>query len=378
MKKRILFLVNSLGQGSGVMSFAMNYYKRIDREKYEIDFIFCTEVERSFKEELIMSGSNIYYIKRFKTSSIRDYLRFKKDIKIFFDNHGEHYDLIHSHVPLFTKYFFKEAKRVGIKGRVIHSHSVEQSNSYFKKIRNKFILRNVFQYTNAYMSCSKDAAFSLFGKERTNKEVVVIKNAIDTKKYEFNERHRKVIREEFSIQDKFVILHVGRLSEEKNHTYMISIMKELIKYDNNYIMMFVGDGVLYSQLYEKVKKEGLEEYIIFSGIRNDINNIMSASDCFILPSKHEGLGIVTIEAQSNGLPCLISDLVPDEINLTPLVYRLSIKENEIEWINLINKLKREKVRKQYIDKGILESEYDIESNVKFLEKEYKKIICHNR
>lgn len=378
MQKKILFLVNSLGQGSGVMSFTMNYYKEIHSEKYQIDFIYCTEVEKSFKEELEKSGSKLYFIKRFKTNSVKDYIRFKKDIKTFFQKHSDYYDVIHSHVPLFTKYFFIEAQKYGLKARIIHSHSIEQSNSTLKKIRNNFILKNVFKYTNGYMACSEQAAISLYGKERTKNEVTIIRNAIDTKKFKFNLNDRNQIRRAFNVYDKFLILHVGRLSIEKNHMYMISIMKELIKKDNNYLMMFVGQGDLYENLYQKVKEEKMENYIIFAGIRKDVHKIMSAADCFILPSKHEGLGIVTIEAQANNLPCIVSENVPHEIDLTPLVHRLPIGDKHEQWVDKIISFNHKNMRERHLESMISEGKYDIKLNADLLGIEYEKIISSNR
>jgi len=163
---------------------------------------------------------------------------------------------------------------------------------------------------------------------------MIMYNAIDVNKFSYNESIRETYRKKLRIEDKIVLLHVGRFSDEKNHIFLINILDKLIKINNKYILLFVGSGQNEEVIRRIVNQKRLTDYVMFLGLREDVAELMNASDIFLLPSKHEGLGITLIEAQSTGLVTFASDRITRETSVTNLIKYLSI-ENECVWVKEI-------------------------------------------
>ena len=372
--KRILYIVNSLGQGSGVMSFIMNLYRNIDREKVQIDFLVGTHKEQSYEKEILELGGKIYNLPVPKKISFKNYIDFKNRINLFFKESNYKYDIIHSHVPIFNIFYFPIAKKYDVKHLITHSHSIQSSSSFLGKIRNFFLLINSNKLANIYFACTEQAAIFLFGKNKVeNGKVNIVKNAIDSQKFKYSEEERQRIRKELEIEGKFVIGHVGRFSKEKNHIFLIDIFYETLKLHDESILLLAGDGDLMPYIKDKVLELGISEKVKFLGIRNDINKIMQAMDTFILPSTFEGLGIVVIEAQSTGLPCFVSTNVPEDVSITELITHLSLEKSPKYWAEkIVKKGNLNKERANYSEK-IKNANYDISDNAKWIEKFYLRL-----
>ncbi|WP_440898000.1 glycosyltransferase family 1 protein [Amphibacillus sp. Q70] len=372
MDKKILFIVNSLSKGSGVMSFLMNIYRNIDSSKLKIDFVIGTEVETSYKNELIDLGAKIFYIPAPKKVSLKNFINYKKSIEEFFDIHQ--YDIIHSHVPIFNFIYFPIAKKFGVKYRIAHSHSTQSSSKISSKIRNYFLLLTLKKTSNYYFACSKQAALFLFGKSKYKKnQVKILNNAINTDLFSFKESIRKIKRAELDVVDKFVIGHVGRFASEKNHSYLLDIFYEIKNRQKNSVLVLVGEGKLFKEIHHKARSLGLVDSILFLGIRDDVNEIMQAMDAFLLPSVFEGLGIVAIEAQSVGLPCFVSNGVPKDVNLTDLISHLSLEKKPCFWADQICSIQRDNIKRSEYALKIKKQNYDIKKQVKWLEDFYLNI-----
>lgn len=139
-------------------------------------------------------------------------------------------------------------------------------------------------------------------------------------------------------------------------------------------MLFVGEGPLEESIKEQVKEAGLADHVIFLGGRKDVSKFYSAADMFIFPSLHEGLGIVVIEAQASGLPCIVSDAVPAEADMEiGLLSLLSLKDSLDKWCDMIETKKQNtKVRDLYKE-DILNGKY----NIKLIAAEMQKFYLEN-
>ena len=270
--------------GGGVESVVMNYYKNIDRNRIQFHFL-CDEDSTDIPyEEIEKLGGKVIVIPPYQKL-----FKYQKELyRIFKENN---YKIIHSHINALSVFPLRIAKKVGVPIRIAHSHSTSNKKEWKKNIL-KMILRPLSKlYANNYFACTEYAGKWLFGKKVVErKELNVINNAIDLKKFEFNENTREDLRKELGIkEDVLVIGHVGRFMKQKNHEFLIDVFEKAIKQDDNIYLILVGQGPLEDKIKEMAKEKGIEDKILFLGQRNDVNKLYQAMDIFVLPSLYEGL-----------------------------------------------------------------------------------------
>ncbi|MGY3718133.1 glycosyltransferase family 1 protein [Sutcliffiella cohnii] len=363
---RVLQVFAQMNRG-GAETMIMNLYRNIDRSRVQFDFIVHTEGECDYDEEIEALGGVIYRMPRY---SGKNHLRYKKSWNEFFREHTE-YRIIHGHVRSTAAIYLKIAKAHRLT-TIAHSHSTSSGRGVSAIIKN--ILQYPIRYTADYLfACSKTAGEWLFGKKiYKNEKFLVVNNAIDSKKFIFDEKTREEIREEFAIDGKFVIGHIGRFNTPKNHEFLIDIFKEVYEKNNRAVLLLVGDGELREPIKAKINKMNLSDNVIFTGVRKDIPEILQAMDIFVFPSLYEGLGIAVIEAQAAGLPCIVAETIPKEAFVTDHIYSLSLKQSANKWANQIleysNGFQRKNAFKQISNQG-----YDIFTTAKFLEDFYLEL-----
>ena len=270
--------------GGGVESVVMNYYKNIDRNRIQFHFL-CDEDSTDIPyEEIEKLGGKVIVIPPYQKL-----FKYQKELyRIFKENN---YKIVHSHINALSVFPLKIAKKAGVPIRIAHSHSTSNKKEWKKNIL-KMILRPFSKlYANNYFACTEYAGKWLFGKKVVErKELNVINNAIDLKKFEFNENTREDLRKELGIkEDVLVIGHVGRFMKQKNHEFLIDVFEKAIKQDDNIYLILVGQGPLEDKIKEMAKEKGIEYKILFLGQRNDVNKLYQAMDIFVLPSLYEGL-----------------------------------------------------------------------------------------
>lgn len=201
------------------------------------------------------------------------------------------------------------------------------------------------------------------------KEFTVLKNAIDTEKYVFSSSKQQKIRNEFNIpKDAFVLGHVGRFDPPKNHSFILSVFSSLIKKLPNSYLLLVGKGALEEDIKKTATSLKIAQRVIFAGSRDDVALILSAMDAFIFPSLYEGLGIAVIEAQAAALPCIISEGVPSECDLTGLVKQLNLSDGEEIWSSAV--IPKSGYSRGDMSAVIKAAGFDIRSNTEILQKFY--------
>lgn len=302
---RILFVVKNLRLSNGVSSYVMNYYRELKKEKWNIDFLLISDVETPYYDEIKNNNDQIFILPSYK----KNIFKLVKYICNLYDS--TKYDIIHSNVVNSGSIILFLAKLKGIKVRILHSHATQVGDGVLKKIRNIPFKKMAVSNANTYFACSKLAGEDLFKKRK----FYVINNAINIEKFKYNEQNALKIKKKLGIVDKKIILVVGRITKQKNPFFIVDIMKELIKKDKNYILLWLGNGNLDDKIKDYISQNKLEEYIKLFGAVSNVEDYYSVADCFILPSIYEGLPVVGIEAQISGLYCLFSDKITREVAL---------------------------------------------------------------
>lgn len=362
MKKiNVLMVISSLDRANGITSYVMNYYRNMPN--INMDFIVTSDnIKNEYYDEIIKNKNKVYFIESNKIKKIFSTIR---NIKTFMKINSSKYDIIHCNVANIGLMYLYYAKKYGIKKRIIHSHATVTAETFGHKVRNEIIIPVTIKYANYYFACSDAAGKAMF----KNKKFIIVNNAIDYKKFYYMDKYRKDIREKLKISEEtFVIGNIGRLSNQKNHLFMIDIINKMK--NENCLLMLVGNGPNEKLIKEKVKRMQLENKVIFLGSRNDVYKLYSCFDVLILPSLFEGLPVVGIEAQANGVPCIFSNEITREVKISENVMFLGIKEDNIDnWIENIKKIKRNNRKKPKII-----TSYDIYYCAKELENKYYKIV----
>lgn len=354
-------LIGNMNCG-GIESFIMNVYRNINRDLVQFDFIIHDSKENYYEKEIIMLGGKIYRVP-YKS---KNFLSYYKEMTNLIKQHPE-YKIMHIHTTYSLSYFdAKLAKDNGVDTIIIHSHN---NNANFKRKILHYIFKRKFDNISTYrFACSHSAAKWMFKKNTIlNNKYYVVNNGIDIEKFFYDERIRNKIRKKYNIENKFVIGNVGRLSYQKNPEFLIDIFFNIYKNKKSSVLLIVGNGELMQKLKNKVKLLGIEDKVLFLGETNDVDLILQAMDVFLLPSRYEGLGMVLVEAQSNGLKCYTSNNVPTEVNLTGLVDFIDLNNSSSKWADII--LSKNNNRKIDIEK-IREKGYDIKDVARFLQSFY--------
>lgn len=332
---RVLHVIASLHFG-GSQAFVMNLYQNIDREKIQFDFVVIPEEKKDLYEVVEKMGGRIYVMPRYNVWNHFTYVKWWND---FFSAHDE-YKIIHAHVRSTAAIFLSIAKKYSLI-TISHSHSTSNGKGVAALVKNimQLPIRNIADY---FFACSNEAGKWLFG-EKVTKQVNyrVIPNGICIDKFKFDVQKRNFMRAKLGLSpNDFLIGHVGRFVKAKNHEFLIKVFAEYSKINDNARLLLVGDGELASKVKEQCDELGISKKVIFAGSKFNTEDFYQAMDVFVFPSLWEGLGIVAIEAQANGLPCLVSDKIPREALVTKNIIALSLDRVD-EWINILKILKVE-------------------------------------
>ena len=356
---RILQVVTHMNRG-GLETMIMNYYRHIDREKVQFDFLVHRQERAAYDDEIESLGGIIYRLPRLVPWS-RSYLR---TLDHFFADHPE-YRIVHVHQDCLSSVILKAAKRHGVPVRIAHSHNSMQDKNFKYPIK-LWYRQFIPPYATTLFSCGRDAGEWMFGKH----DFQILNNAIDCGAYRFDPLQRNRLRAElFIAENTFVVGHVGRFSPQKNHEFLIDIFASVHEQCPDSVLLLVGDGELRAQIELKVQDLGLQDHVIFTGVRSDVANLMQAMDVFVFPSLYEGLPVTMVEAQAAGLPCFISDKVPKDCILTDLVTQIPLTALPSQWCESILRsslsLPRNNPHDQLCAVG-----FDIVANAQFLEEFY--------
>ncbi len=369
---RVLHYIGKLIMG-GSQSFVMELYRNIDRQKVQFDFVTFPNPQGEIYDEILSLGGKVYECPKYNGVN---HFSFVKWWDRFLSEHPE-YKVVHGHVRSVASIYLPIMRKHN-RYTILHSHSM--SNGHGLKSGIKALLqRPVRHMADYYMACSDDAGEWLFGDKIVRGDSYkTIPNAINTERFVYSEENRMAVRTEYGLKDSFVIGHVGRFVGEKNQAFLLDVLERLIKNHGlaDVVLLLVGDGVLKESIEKDAISRGIHRNIVFAGSRADTERFYSAMDVFLFPSKWEGLGIVAVEAQVNGLPCILSDVIPRKADIcSDLVERLSTASPE-EWCGSIIRLKDEiavsaRKRVSHTEEANLAG-YDVKQNAGIMEEFYYK------
>lgn len=369
---RVLQVINNMDVG-GMETMLMNYYRNIDRKKIQFDFLIFNKKPCLHEDEIKKLGGKIYKL----TSRRKNFIKNKIEVKKFFKTHK--YDIVEFHQGITYYYPLKMSKKYEVKNRIIHNHGIDQK--LLKRLRlynNLFAKRRISNLANYYFTCSKEIENNLFSdRVIKNKEIILINNAIDLEKFKYSNENRNKIREEFNINDDSILIgHVGKFDYQKNHLFLLQIFYEISKLDANIKFMLVGKGVLENQIREKIKEFKLDDKVIITKDRKDVNKIMSALDYFVFPSLFEGLPLVLIEAQASGVPIFMSDTINKNAKQIDNGEIISLNLEPKEWASIILNYKSS-IRRNDAFNLMKETDFNINKGAKKLENIYLNMTTNN-
>ena len=362
---KILHFVPNINRDSGIINVVMKYYKYLYSD-IQFDFLCFEKGNSTFEKEIEFYGGNVHYI-----VSPKNLIKFNSDLNIFYNKHYLEYDILHIHLPFLNYAFFNSKKKLGVKEIISHAHATRFGENKLSNYRNKIFFMFGKHIPDFYAACSIEAGIAIFGND-FKKHGYVINNAIELDNYIFNNEERKKYRDSLNIDDKFVIGHIGHFTPQKNHDFLIDIFNEYQKINDKTILLLIGNGYLENYIRTNVEELKLSHKVMFLGNRNDINLILNAFDLFVFPSIFEGLGIVLIEAQANGLRCIMSDQIPLAANVLENQV-VPINADVKNWVEAIKKIDSSLSRKDVVE-FLSEAGFDIKQEAIKLCKLYYNIL----
>ena len=356
---RVLHVVTYMGRG-GLETMLMNYYRKINKEKVQFDFLVHREFEADYDAEICSLGGQIYRIPRLNPFDPA-YLR---TLSAFFRDHRE-YKIVHSHLDCMSGIPLKYACEAGVPVRIAHGHSSSQSKNVKYPIK-LFFKRWIPRYANQLFACSEPAGRWMFA----GNDFRVMNNALDTNCFCYNASIRHSVREKLGFSDNnYVVGHVGRFDRAKNQSFLLDIFAEICKLESKARLLLIGDGALRKAMEEKAARLHISDRVVFMGVRTDVAQLMQAMDILVFPSKYEGLPVTLVEAQATGLPCVISDVIPRDTVITDdLVTMESLHMSPKEWAERVLSRKCEPRRDHC--REVAAAGFSIEENAKWLEAFY--------
>lgn len=310
----------------GITSVIYNYTKAMDRSGLQLSFLTYGDLKPTVRERFEALGEILFVSDRKQSTKayVKDYIALLK-------THS--FDVVHIHGNSGTMLIeVLLAKLCGVKNVIVHAHSTRTNHPAI----NAILKRPMMWLSQTCIACSEATGQWLYGKY----PYTLLNNAIELSNFCFREDLRQQYREEFGIGDAFLIGHIGHFTEPKNHFFLIDVFARFHELETNSRLLLISDGPRFRQVQEKVTQLGLQDAVIFAGRRSDVAGIYSAMDLFFLPSCWEGLPLVLVEAQVNGLPVLVSDVVTKAAKCTDRIFYKSLDDGAQSWGEKLQELKK--------------------------------------
>lgn len=338
-KRRVRILqVGYSSDIGGTEIYLINQFRCLDHALFQYDFVSCSDIRPlAFEDELTAAQSVIYRLPQRRHHPIRHYWGWL----VLMAKFGRSYDAVVMNansyaygIPIFLAWVF------GIKCRIYHAHSIGPftERGLFGRIEDAVQKVLIRLATTHYLACSEIAGRGMFGQ---NAQVKIVRNGLRLLDYRFSTETRAAKRAELGLDGHLVLGMIGNFMPVKNHAFAIDVFEELKKMDRSAKLVLIGDHLssetdaCLRQVKEKIARYGLAEDVLFLGRRTDVPQLLQAMDALIMPSVSEGFGIVAIEAQAAGLPCVLSDRMPRAVKVSELAQFLPINRFPEKWAKVI-------------------------------------------
>lgn len=350
----------------GIETYLIEQFRHLDKSKIDYDFVNITgEYSICYEDEILASGSKIFKVVSRHKNPLLHYWQW---FNILLQNKGI-YDVIVLNTNSLEYVFpLVLGKIFGIPVRVIHSHNsgFENKQGLARRLLVGMNKKLLAWSANLRFACSQFAGQWMFKDNPYH----VIYNAIDIHKYDADLIVREETRNALGLHTELTLLHVGRFSYQKNHSFLLDIFKEFHRIQPDSVLLLVGDTTEESEFLTEVKRKikayGLENVVRLLGRRDDVNKIMQAADVLVMPSFFEGLTVVGIEAQASDLPLLLSDTVTKELGLLPSTQFISLEAGPTAWAEAIVNSKQHNRQSRYEE--LKAAGYDIGNETERVEK----------
>ncbi|MGM8212339.1 glycosyltransferase family 1 protein [Virgibacillus sp. W0430] len=344
IKKKVLHVTGAMNTG-GTETMLMNIFKHVNHEYVQFDFVSYSMEKAYYDDEIHKLGGTVFRLQ--KTNSIKDLYRLLK-------RQGP-YDVVHAHTLFHCGVAIIAARLAGVKVRISHAHTTaDQAAGILRKLYIFFMRRIICLFSTHLLACSNAAGAYLFRERGMRKSTFsYFPNVIDYERIMATaERTIRNLNIEAGLGKSIVIGHIGRFIAAKNQLFLLEILKRLIEKEPSIKLLLVGDGELKKQIERVVHREKLTEHVRFLGIRSDIATVLQRLDVFVFPSIYEGLGLVLLEAQACGVPCVTSHAIQPEADIgLGLVTKLSLDQNPGVWADTILQMigNKEKNKRKIVD-----------------------------
>lgn len=329
MSKLKILVVSADLKIGGAQAVAANIAKYAP-ENYSFCYVVLTPEVGDYENMLLQQGHQVIHIPAPSDGMIK---YFKNLLDLM---RRERFDVVHCHTMFNCGVVMLAARIAGIPCRISHSHTIKEGCE-MTLIRRCYqqVMRLLIHYCgNVYFACGRDAGYVLHGKKWFARKGVVIPNGIDSKAYGYSDENRAIIRRQYHLEDQFVIGHVGHYVAVKNQIFLIRLMEKIREKIPNAVLLLFGEGEDREMLCAQIKQRAAGQYIRLMGNVNNIAQVLSAFDVFAFPSLFEGTPLALIEAQANGLPCIISDKIPADACLTEDINRVQLDDADA-WVDAI-------------------------------------------
>ncbi len=358
---RVLCVFSLLNRG-GAETMCMNLYKNIDRSKVQFDFVKHGDRIGDFEQEIQELGGIVYTAPIYR---VYNHVQYEKWWRNFFKEHEE-YRIVHAHYFTVASIYLKIAQDFH-RTAIAHSH-----NTQIDGIVRKILVKRIETHADYCFACTEDAGKWMF----PNKPYVVLNNAIDSEKFQYNREKREEIRASFGIKNELVIGIVGRFNAEKNPFYSLRIIDEAAKSIPKFRVLWIGVGdKLKKEVENKIIEAKLQDIVYMLGGRSDVPQLLQAMDVFLMPSLFEGLPVSLIEAQAAGLPCLCSERISRKVDITGLCSFFPLDDDLHCWIDALLNIDVHERKNQ--KQAIIDAGYDVKETSKEMERFYLDLANKN-
>lgn len=313
----------------GAEKITVDLIENMDRTGMDFYFLVFGNEVGNYEERVQKMEGKVIHIAR----PLFPYLKYKLDLKNVWELYGP-FDIVHTHTLLNNGINCRIFYGFGCKRLISHSHSTNSNrkNNFITQIYESLMKHMIRRYATDYLACGKEAGEYLYGKEFFKRKGTVIRNGVEFSTVSFRPETRKLLRDQMGLQNTCVIGHVARLEKIKNHEFVLEILKELNNFFDDFLYMIVGEGPYREAIENKIKELKLEGQVLMLGNRDDVHIIQNMFDLVIYPSLYEGIPVALIEAQVNGVPCIVSENVSKEVRIREKTKFVSLGKSVSEWV----------------------------------------------
>lgn len=366
---RVCMYLEGLDRG-GIETLCVNLIEPMRELDCELSFLILKELPYAYTDMVKGHGCSIDYLVKSddaESSGGVDYCRlFYKWAR----DHANDFDVLHMHISQLANSLplMVAARMGGLKNVVLHAHNSKPSNKKIGFAHRVCLPVLPIVRPSAMLACSDVAGSWMFGAS----PYIKIANGVNLERFKFNQSARVQIRNEFDLVNDVVLCCVCRFAKVKNLAFLLDVFSAFRELQPDSHLLLVGGGELEGDLRKKAAKLGLQGSVIFTGVRNDVQDILSASDCLVFPTLFEGLSIACVEAQANGIPAVLSDGVSPETVMSSKTAIMPLSCSPREWAEkILSQVERRFENPCYADSF---AEYDIHSSAASIVEVYRNVL----